>query len=106
MDFCVEHVVEDLVELVVLQAGADKLDDFDGPPVEFIEKGFQVDLLEVCVEKLNGVATDIGIVKGFFSPHCLHPLYVFVLLLLAVDDWSLAHFHLPLAFLVLELVLF
>lgn len=106
MDFCVEHVVEDLVELVVVQAGADELDDFDGLPVELIEEGFQVDLLQVCMEELNGVTTDIGVVEGFFSPHCLHPLYVFVLLLLTVDDRSLAHFHLPLAFLMLELVLF
>lgn len=91
---------------MVLQAGADEFDDLNGPPVELIQEGLQVDLLEICVEELNGVGTDIGIVEGFFSPHCLHPLYVFVLLLLAVDDRSLAHFHLPLAFLMLELVLF
>lgn len=102
---CAEHVVQDLVELLVLQPGADELDDLDGLPVEFVEEGLQVDLLEVRVEELDGVAADVGVVEGLLSPHCLHPLYVLVLLPLAADDRPLAHLHLPLASLGLELVL-
>ena len=105
MHLCVEHAVEELVELVVLQAGADELDDFDGFPVELVQEGLQVDFLEVGVEELDGVAADVGVVEGLFGPHGLHPLDVLVLLLLAVDDRPLPHFHLPLALSLLELVL-
>ena len=105
MNLCVEHVVEELVELVVLQAGADELDDFDGLPVELVQEGLQVDFLEVGVEELDGVAADVGVVEGLFGPHSLHPLDVLVLLLLAVDDRPLPHFQLPFALSLLELVL-
>lgn len=106
MDFCVEHVVEDLVELVILQASSYELDDLDRFPVEFIKEGFEVDLLEICVEKFYGVAVDIGVVEGLLSSHCLHSLYVFVPLLLAVYDRSLPYLNFPLTFFTLKLMFF
>lgn len=40
VDFCVDHVVENLVELVVLQASSDEFYDLDRLPVELVQEDF------------------------------------------------------------------
>lgn len=58
------------------------------------------------MEEFDGVAVDIGVVEGLLGSHCLHSLYVFVLLLLAVYDRPLPYLDFPLTFFMLELMLF
>lgn len=50
MDFAVDHIVQELVQLLILESSADQFDYFNVPPLKSIKESLEVNFFEVAVE--------------------------------------------------------
>lgn len=53
-----DHVIEELVELGILEASADKFNYFNFCPVEVIQIGLEVNFFEIVVKEFKSVTRE------------------------------------------------
>lgn len=83
-----KHMIQNLIQMLVLHASSNEFYHLDLLPIEFIKEFLQIYLLQIDIDQLYRIIDDFSLRICLLGSSIFQFFYIFILLLLRIDNNS------------------